>query len=114
MLLDPSWRSIFVNDKSGDPSGEAFSTELPAGEADSWKEELETLRIFHFDIVTVDLDGPPEEWLEAVLDIAAVAFVRWGLHQDRRPAHDAGVRWEIRIDEKEGDRLEWSLEPLHG
>jgi type IV pilus assembly protein PilB len=114
MLLDPSWRSIYVNDHSGDPAGEAFSTDLAPGDFESWKEELETLRVFHFDIVTVDLDGPPEEWLEPVLDIASVAFVRWGLHQDRRPAHDAGIRWELRIDKKEGDRLEWTLEPLHG
>ena len=114
MLLNPSWRSIFVNDKPGGSAGEAFSADLPQGDLDAWKEELETLCVFHFDVVTVDLAEPPGAWLEQVLDIASVAFVRWGLHQDRRPAHDAGIRWELRIDKNEGDRLEWSLEPLHG
>ncbi len=33
--------------------------------------------------------------------------------EDRSPAYDAGIRWELHIKREEGDHLEWSLEPLH-
>jgi hypothetical protein len=113
LLLDPSWRSIYVNDKEGKAAGEAFSLELDGGPAD-WKEELESLRAFHFDVVTVDLNGSPMDWLEGCLDIAACAFIRWPEEAKLRLAYDAGVRWELKIQKKDGGHLEWSLEPIHG
>lgn len=113
LLLDPVWRSIYVNDKEGKAAGEAFSLELE-GSPESWKEELESLRAFHFDVVTVDLSGPSSDWLEDCLDIAACAFIRWPEEVALRIAYEAGVRWELRIQQQEGSHLEWTLEPIHG
>ena len=81
---------------------------------DDWAAELDSIRGFHFDVVTVDLPGDPAKWLQSALDIAAIAFVRWTGEAETRVAHDAGIRWELKIEAQEGDRLEWSLEPLHG
>ena len=113
LLLDPVWRSIYVNDKEGKAAGEAFSLELSAN-PDEWAEELEDLRAFHFDVVTVDLDGKPQSWLDPCLDIAACAFVRWPQDEPPRTAYDSGVRWELKIRKKDGRYLEWSLEPIRG
>ncbi|RMH12727.1 MAG: hypothetical protein D6701_13190 [Gemmatimonadetes bacterium] len=113
LILDPAWRSIYVTDPASPAADEAFSIELP-DDPEKWAEELDSVRAFHFDVVTVDLPGDPVQWLESALDIAAIAFVLWREDVDRRVAHDAGIRWELRIEEQEGKRLEWSLEPLNG
>ena len=112
LLLDPSWRSIYLTDPDSSAADEAFSIELPDQE-DDWAAELDSIRGFHFDVVTVDLPGDPEKWLQSALDIAAVAFVRWHGHVDTRVAHEAGIRWTMTLEAKDGGRLEWSLEPLH-
>jgi hypothetical protein len=79
----------------------------------TWATEIEQLRAFHFDVVTVDLTGAEKSWTESALDIASVAFLLWPDAQDPRPAYEAGIRWQIRIERDVGDHLEWSLEPLH-
>ena len=112
LILDPSWRSIYVNDQGGDPAGEAFSVELPE-DTGTWEAELEALRPFHFDVVTVDLSGSASEWLVSSLDVAACAFVRWTADQKLRVAYEAGIRWELKIKQLEGDHMEWTLEPIH-
>ena len=48
------------------------------------------------------------------LDIAAVAFVLWPNDKDRRIAYEAGIRWILTIKAEEGDRLEWTLDPVSG
>jgi hypothetical protein len=83
-------------------------------EPDQWSEELEALRAFHFDVVTVDLTGNQSSWAGSALDVASVAFLLWQVDEDRKPAYDAGIRWEMHIKREEGDHLEWTLEPLHG
>lgn len=112
LLLDPSWRSIYINAQDQEAAEEAFSMQMPA-DSEKWASELETLRAFHFDVVTVDLTGNQADWASTALDVASVAFLLWPLEEDRRPAYDAGIRWELHIEKKEGDRLEWTLEPLH-
>jgi type IV pilus assembly protein PilB len=112
LLLDPAWRSIYVNAQDTDAAEEAFSLKMPS-DPDGWSAELETLRAFHFDVVTVDLTGNQADWASTALDVASVAFLLWPTEEDRRPAYDAGIRWELHIARAEGDRLEWSLEPLH-
>lgn len=112
LLLDPSWRSIYLTDPDSAAADEAFSVELPENE-DDWAGELDSIRGFHFDVVTVDLPGDPGKWLQSALDIAAVAFVRWHGDVDTRVAHDAGIRWQLSLKSQDGGRLEWSLEPLH-
>ena len=47
------------------------------------------------------------------MDVASVAFLLWPASEDRRPAYEAGIRWEMHIAREEGGHLEWSLEPLH-
>jgi hypothetical protein len=111
LLLDPAWRSIYINAEDQDAAEEAFSLKMPA-DPDRWAEELETLRAFHFDVVTVDLTGNEEAWAGSALDVAAVAFLLWPDEEERRPAYEAGIRWELRISRGEGGSLDWSLEPL--
>ncbi len=112
LLLDPAWRSIYINAQDRPVADDAFSFRMPA-DPETWATELETLRAFHFDVVTVDLTGNQADWADSALDVASVAFVLWPMADDRRPAYDAGIRWELHIAEAEGNRLEWSLEPLH-
>lgn len=112
LLLDPSWRSIYLTDPDSLQADRTFSIELPQNE-DEWAAELDGIRAFHFDVVTVDLPGDPGKWLQSALDIAAVAFVRWHGDLDTRVAHDAGIRWSLSLESKDGGRLEWSLDPVH-
>lgn len=112
LLLDPSWRSIYLNADEQRAADEAFSMRMPS-DPDQWANELDTLRAFHFDVVTVDLTGNAEAWASTALDVASVAFLRWGKEEDRRAAYDAGIRWELHLRRPtEDDPLEWVLEPL--
>ncbi len=112
LLLDPAWRSIYISAQDHGVEEEAFSLRMPNDPA-SWATEIETLRAFHFDVVTVDLSGGDTTWAGSALDIASVAFLLWQEDEDVRPAYDAGIRWKLRITKQGGDHLEWSLEPLH-
>jgi hypothetical protein len=112
LLLDPSWRSIYINAQDQDAAEEAFSMKMPS-DPEQWASELETLRAFHFDVVTVDLTGNQADWAGSALDVESVAFLLWPAGQDRRPAYDAGIRWEMNIAREEGGHLEWTLKPLH-
>ena len=87
ILLDPSWRSIYINASEQQAEHEAFSLRMPR-EPDKWAAELETLRAFHFDVVTVDLTGNRSDWASTALDVASVAFLLWPMEEDRR----AGAR----------------------
>ena len=112
LLLDPSWRSIYIHAGDQAAAEEAFSLPMPS-DPDQWASELETLRAFHFDVVTVDLTGNQADWAGTALDVASVAFLLWPVGEDRRPAYDAGIRWELNVSRGDGDRLAWTLEPLH-
>lgn len=113
LLLDPLWRSIYLHARDQAAAAEVFSHNLPA-DSDKWAEELEALRAFHFDVVTVDLSGGNGDWVRETLDVASVAFLLWQADEETRPAYEAGIRWCLHIDGADGDPLEWSLEPLHG
>jgi len=111
LLLDPSWRSVHVSVEEHRSAEEVFSVVAPR-ELGEWAQEAESLRAFHFDAVTVDPTGTEAGWALAGLEIAAVAFILWLGDEDRRPAYDAGVRWELGVEREEGKRLDWRLEPL--
>jgi hypothetical protein len=111
LLLDPSWRSVYVNAADQKAADEAFSLQMPK-DPKKWTSELETLRAFHFDVVTVDLTGNADSWASSALDVASVAFLLWPQTADRRLAWEAGIRWELHLAQ-DGSMLEWSLEPLH-
>mgnify|MGYP001981366562 CR=1 FL=1 len=108
LLLSRSWRSIYINASEQDAADRAFSMKIPNDPA-RWAEELETLQAFRFDVVTVDLTGTVGDWAESALDVASVAFLRWGSEEDRLPAYAAGVRWELNVARSENGALEWSL-----
>jgi hypothetical protein len=112
LLLDPSWRSIYISAEELGDGREAFSLLMP-DDPSTWAHELETLRAFHFDVVTVDLSGGDKAWAESALDIASVAFLLWPADDDTRPAHSAGIRWRLSIARNEQDELDWSLDPLN-
>lgn len=112
LLLPPSWRSIYINAASQAAAERAFSLKIP-DDADRWAEELETLQAFRFDVVTVDLTGRVGEWAGTALDVASVAFLLWPDDEDREPAYQEGIRWELRVVREDGeDDLTWSLNPL--
>ena len=110
LLLEPSWRSLYIHAAERIEGAEAFSRRLPA-DPGTWSAELDALRAFHFDVVTVDLEGNGTAWAASALDVASVAFVLWSA-ADLGPAHEAGIRWQLRIVSREDDELEWSLEAL--
>lgn len=112
LLLDPSWRSIYINATDQEAADEAFSMKMPE-DPTGWAAELEALRAFHFDVVTVDLTGNQSSWASSALDVASVAFLLWPSDADRKPAYDAGIRWVLHIKSEAGGHLDWSLEPLH-
>jgi hypothetical protein len=93
-------------------AGEAFSITLPP-DPDKWAEELEALRAFHFDVVTVDLSGGNKYWAGEALDVGSIAFLLWQVDEDTAPAYEAGIRWCLHIAQSDGGHLEWSLRPLH-
>ena len=113
LLLDPSWRSVYLHARNRPAAGEAFSVTMPR-DPDKWSAELEALRAFHFDVVTVDLSGGSRHWARELLDVASVAFLLWTDIEDVEPAYAAGIRWRLHVQRTADEQLEWSLEPLHG
>ncbi len=111
LLLDPSWRSIYINASEQEAADEAFSLRIPKDPA-SWEAELDTLQAFRFDVVTVDLTGNEGSWADSALDVASVAFLLWDTSEDRGAAVDAGIRWELHIGRNENGTLAWSLKRL--
>jgi hypothetical protein len=111
LLLDPSWRSVYVHVDDRPGENQAFSRRLPV-QPDTWASELEALRAFHFDVATVDLAGGEDAWLDGALDVASVAFLLRG-DEDLAPVHKAGIRWRLHITRATDGGLEWSLAPLH-
>ncbi len=112
LLLDPSWRSIYINAQDQPAAREAFSHRL-ATDPDTWAAELDTLRAFYFDVVTVDLSGGDSGWTGSALDVASVAFLLWTKEADVRPAYEAGIRWQLHIEREDDGQMDWTLEPLH-
>jgi len=114
LLLDPTWRSIYISAADHPAAAEAFSHRL-SDEPEAWVTELESLCAFQFDVVTVDLvgGGDASDWPASALDVGAVAFLLWSAAEDIGPAYAAGIRWHLRISQAEGGALDWTLEPLH-
>lgn len=112
LLLDPSWRSIYISVQDRRAADEAFSLRMPV-DPESWSAEIEALRAFHFDVVTVDLSGQEGDWTGSALDIASVAFLLWDKDDDVHPAYEAGIRWQLHITKEQDGHLDWALEPLH-
>lgn len=111
LLLNPSWRSIYINASEQEAAEEAFSLKIPT-DPERWAAELETLQAFRFDVVTVDLSGNAGGWANSALDVASVAFLLWDQDEDRSAAVEAGIRWELHIARNGGGALEWSLRRL--
>lgn len=110
LTLDPSWRSIYLTAGDQPAAEEAFSVRLPSDPA-TWEAEIEALRAFHFDVVTVDLSGEDTEWAGSALDVASVAFLLWR-DDDVDAAREAGIRWRLGIERQDDGDLRWSLESL--
>lgn len=111
LLLDPSWRSIYVHAGERGAAAEAFSQRL-ADDPARWRADLDALRVFRFDVATLDLADGAGDWMTSAMDLAAVTFLLWTDGADPAPARDAGIRWRLRIRRRDDMDLEWSLEPL--
>ncbi|MEQ1857523.1 MAG: hypothetical protein ABL963_13775 [Longimicrobiales bacterium] len=111
LLLDPAWRSIYVHTRDRATALEVFSHRLST-ERGSWRAEIESLRAFQFDAVTVDLGGGEGDWLTSALDLGAVSFLSWADGADVGPAFVAGIRWHLHVARRKEGHLDWSLEPL--
>jgi hypothetical protein len=111
LLLDPSWRSIYVHSRERPSALEVFSHRL-ATDRSTWRTEIESLRGFQFDAVTVDLAGGEGDWLTSAMDLGAVSFLLWADGADVGPAIDAGIRWHLHVARRKEGQLDWALEPL--
>lgn len=110
LTLDPSWRSIYLNARDQPAAARAFSVKLPDDPA-TWGAEIEALKIFHFDAVTVDLSGGDGSWAPAAVNIASVSFLLWP-EETIDGARDSGIRYRLIIRRLADDGLEWVLESL--
>lgn len=111
LLLDPSWRGIYVHSRDRPGAMEVFSHRL-AKDRSTWRAEIESLRAFRFDAVTVDLAGGEGDSLASALDLGSVSFLLWADGADVGPAVSAGIRWHLHVSRRKDGNLDWSLEPL--
>ncbi|HSG47399.1 MAG TPA: hypothetical protein VLA43_06295 [Longimicrobiales bacterium] len=111
LFFEPSWRSVHISTREAPDDRDALMVQL-SPEPGTWPGELEALRAFHFDVVTVDLPGDPGSWTDTALDVASVAFLLWDPGLDPAVARDAGIRWRLHVARKEGGHLSWSLASL--
>jgi len=113
LLLDPTWRTVHLY--SGTRVEEGVFSLQPPPPGPSRDSFLESLRGFHFDAVTADLEEEVTgDWLAGVLSVAANAFVPWHEGIEQRVAEQAGIRWELGVRRTDGGRVEWNLTPLRG
>ncbi|MEM7413907.1 MAG: hypothetical protein AAF389_00335 [Gemmatimonadota bacterium] len=110
IFLNPLWRSLYIHASDQPVADEAFSLRMDADPA-SWGAEIEALRTFHFDAVTVDLSGGDADWAESSLDVGSVAFLLWSI-EALPAAYEAGIRWHLHVRQDQDNELEWSLRLL--
>ncbi len=111
LLLDPSWRSIYLHTRDRPVASHVFSHRLSDDRA-SWRAEIESLLPFQFDAVTVDLAGGEADWAPSASNLGSVAFLLWADGADVGPAYEAGIRWHLHVLRRSDGQLDWSLEPL--
>lgn len=111
LLLDPSWRSVYLHSRDRSVASEVFSHRL-SEDRGKWRAEIESLLAFQFDAVTVDLVGGEDDWAPSALNLGSVAFLLWADGADVGPAYDAGIRWHLHVLRRGDGQLDWSLEPL--
>jgi hypothetical protein len=111
LLLDPTWRGVYVHSSHRRAAAAAFSQRL-SEDHEKWRAEIDALRVFQFDVATIDLPGGEPGWMTSALDLASMAFLLWTGGVDPEPVHAAGIRWRLHIARRDGDELDWSLEPL--
>lgn len=109
LLFEPSWRSVHVTDRERAVPEDVFAIRV-SGEPEARASAVRALRSFHFDVATVDLSGPPEQWAQAAADVATVTFLYW--EGGKVPEAEADIRWELRIQSPSDGQVEWSLHPL--
>ena len=91
-------------------AAETFSHRLP-DDSGMWRSEIESLRVFQFDVATLDLATVEPGAVTSALDLASVAFLLWD-GADPSTARAAGIRWHLHIARRSDAALDWSLEPL--
>jgi len=110
LLLGGDARTVAITDR--DYSDERLFVHRVPWDLAELDADLQGLSTFRFAAVSADLSGAPNEWIDAVLDVAQTAFVLWGDERDRQVAHVAGVRWHLKVGRTDNNELEWALQPL--
>jgi hypothetical protein len=111
LLLDPAWRGVHLAPEGAEPRSDLLQVTLSA-DPEERAREIEGLRGFGFDTVTVDFGKIGTESTRAIAELAATVFAIWPPDVDMRRAHEGGLRWELRVRGAPGDPLDWSLEPF--
>ncbi|MFN0006658.1 MAG: hypothetical protein ACKVXR_02025, partial [Planctomycetota bacterium] len=111
LLLDTAWRSIYVHASERDAATATFSQRL-SDDPEAWRAEIDALRVFQFDVATIDLAGSERGWMMSALDLASMAFLLWTNGADPEPVRAAGIRWHLHVARRDDADLDWSLEPL--
>jgi type IV pilus assembly protein PilB len=111
LLLDRTWRGIYLHAKERDAASGTFSQRL-SDAPEAWRGEIDALRVFQFDVATIDLAGSERGWMTSALDLASIAFLLWTSGADPEPVLAAGIRWHLHIAARADGVLDWSLEPL--
>jgi hypothetical protein len=115
LLLDPSWRSIHVH-RGDRPAGkEVFSHRLTDDPQDPQVsgDELDALRVFRFDVATIDLGGEDRGEADTALALASVTFLLTTDGAAPPGTWSSGVAWHLHVASREDLSFDWSLEPLH-
>jgi hypothetical protein len=111
LLLDPSWRGIYLHARDGDAASVSFSQRL-SDDPEKWRSEIEALRVFQFDVAAIDLAGGERAWMTSALDLASITFLLWTDGADPGAVQAARIRWHLHIARRDANDLDWSLEPL--
>lgn len=108
-VLSESIRSIHLTDRPGDLPRHAASLRL-SRDPDQANVQIQSIRSFEFDVITVDLTQPSPDEITMIAGLAPTVFaVIPDATAIQFPSHRS---WELIIKENDQGRLDWRLQRL--